>query len=424
MEPSGAWSVFRDVGVMSIFLVVGHALCARLRILRVVRLPPSIIAGLLILLWGRSGLGWLTFSAELSLYPSLLVVVVFAALPLARDSSHRAGAGRAVGEMCACAAFGVLAQYGWGMLFALFVLGAHWTLHPGFGYLLGASWWGGPGTTAAVAASFQDWNEALSLGMAASMAGTLAAIVVGIAIIHWRSGAELEEGSAQEAPTGPRVGASFDTLTVGLAIVMVVALAGRYASLSLQTIWPSVEVPAFALALMIGYLARALIAVTHTERWVDRRHVLAISAVCVDFLVVSGIGSIQIARLVRYALPLTLLLLFGLALCLYQALVLGPRMFKEHWFEKSMLVYGINTGTLAQAILLLRIVDPQMKSGSLETYGVVDLLLKPLSLGLVIAGPILINRGHAIPLAVTCSLLAFVPLIAARLSGTWYAPRA
>ena len=67
-------------------------------------------------------------------------------------------------------------------------------------------------------------------------------------------------------------------------------------------------------------------------------------------------------------------------------------------------------------------IDPQGRSGALGTYGIVDLLIKPLTVGMVILGPILISGGMSAPLGVACSLLAFVPLLLVRRIGWWRAP--
>ena len=51
--------------------------------------------------------------------------------------------GRDVGEMWNVVSFAALSQYGWGMLLCIFVLGAFWELHPGFGYILATGFFGG-----------------------------------------------------------------------------------------------------------------------------------------------------------------------------------------------------------------------------------------------------------------------------------------
>ncbi len=435
-----AWALFTDAGLLCALLLAGQVLRARIPLLQRLRIPAALLGGMLALLLGPNGLKVLPFSPQIVSYPAILVVMVFAAVPIRPRPAGRPAFGREVGEMLSCVSFGVLAQYGWGMLLGLFLLGSFWPLHPGFGYILGTSWWGGPGTTAAAASAFKayGWEDALSLGMASSMAGAVAAIVVGIAMVHWRARKRPRpEGPEPGEEAGARTGlipekdrkpmgfetvssSSIESLAFHLSLVMVAGLAGAAGNTLFKGWWPSVDIPAFALALVAGYLLQGATRITRTDTYVDAGTIGRISGACVDFLIVAGIGAIQVSRVVQYAAPLGLLLLFGLVLCLGQALILGPRMFKENWFEKSILIYGLNTGTLPQGIMLLRIVDPRMESRSLDSYAIVDLLLKPLTIGLVVAGPPLIAKGYAIHFAVVCSVLALAPLAASRALGCWY----
>lgn len=443
--PFTAGSLFSDAALISGLLLVGQVLRARVPVLQKLRLPASLVAGLLALAFGPNGLRWIPLSRHLASYPSLLVVLVFAAVPIGARFSDRRRLGRDVGEMWSHVSFGILAQYGWGMLFGLYVLGAVWSLHPGFGFMLGIGFFGGPGTAAAAASSFKarHWDDALSLGMTSATVGIVAAIVGGIILANWGArkglcrGTDPSEGDAEPGlltglipessrkPLGVETvsSSSLDTLSFHLSLIMMAAVSGWYGSKYFNTLWPDVEIPAFGLALIAGYLLQGSLKITRTDRYVDPRIVSRLSGTAVDYLVAVGIAAIEVPRVIQYAVPLGLLFAFGVVLCLAQALVLGPRMFREHWFEKSTFVWGFNTGTLAQSVMLLRMVDPQMRSRSVETYGLVDMLIKPFSLGCLVAGPALIMTGYAVHFTVVCSVLAFLPLVLARAVGWWNSGR-
>ena len=81
-ETYSPWSFFVDLGLMSLLLLVGQVLRAKVKIVQKLFIPPSLIAGLLGLALGPNGLGWLPFSGELGTYASILIAIVFAALPL------------------------------------------------------------------------------------------------------------------------------------------------------------------------------------------------------------------------------------------------------------------------------------------------------------------------------------------------------
>ena len=139
-----------------------------------------------------------------------------------------------------------------------------------------------------------------------------------------------------------------------------------------------------------------------------------------DYLIVAGIASIKLPIVIQYAGPLSALFAAGIALVLFQAIWMGPRQFKDHWFEKSMFCYGFNTGTLVNGVMLLRIIDPNMKSRSMETYAVVGLVDRPMIIALIALGPALIGTGYAVHFALACSVLAIVPLVVSKLFGWWH----
>ncbi len=433
-------TLFTDFAVVSALLIAGQLLRARIRFLRAWLIPSALIAGALALAAGPNGLAWLPLSAQVRAYPEMLVVLIFAALPFGAVLGGRDGVKREVGEMFCHVTFGILAQYGWGMLLGLLALRAFWDVYPGFGFVLGIGFWGGPGTTAAAASGFEayGWPDALTLGLTAWMIGVLVAIFVGTLILNIqarRGGLEnagtvapAARGSAsgaapqaEKVPVGWKTvsGASMESLTLHLALVFSIALAGWLGSERLRELWSGPSIPAFGLALITGFLLRPVLRAAGADAYVDRATIRSISGTATDYLIVVGMAAIEAPRVVQYAAPLAALLAFGVLLSLFQALALGPRMFGRYWFEKSILVFGMNTGTLAQGIMLLRIADPEMRSDALGVYGIVDLAIKPITLGMVVVGPVLIGNGYALPFAMACSALAFAPLAAARAAGWW-----
>ena len=438
-----AWSVFYDFAVISALLVVSQVLRAKIGLLQKFMIPAALLAGCLGLMLGPNGLGYIGFSKQLGTYSSILIVVVFAALPLRSKLGAVKKMGRDVGELWNCVSVSALSQYGWAMLFSLFVLGIFWDLHPGFGYILATGFFGGHGTAAAVAETFKayDWGEeAFTLGMTCATIGIVFAIIPGVILNNlaarkgWcREVSAPEEVKDKELLTGlvPEKdrkpigmetvsGSSMESLTFHLSLIMVAALGGWYANSYLRGIWPDVDVPTFCLALFFAYLVQAILELFKSDHYVDRKTVTSVSGLCADYLVVAGISAIKVGVVIKYALPFALLILFGFLLCVFILLYWGPKMFKNYWFDRSMFVYGFATGSLVNSILLLRMIDPHMKSQALETYAVVGLLDRPMFIALIALGPVFIGTGYGIHFAVVCSILAFVPIAIAKMAGWWY----
>ena len=443
-----AWSVFYDFAVISVLLVFSQLLRAKIGVIQKLMIPASLIAGALGLLLGPNGLGYIQFSKQLETYSSILIVLVFAALPLGTKLAGVKKMGRDVGEMWNVVSFAALSQYGWGMLLCLFVLGAFWELHQGFGYILATGFFGGHGTAAAVGASFKayQWgDEAFTLGMTCATVGIICAIIPGVFLnnLAARKGWTREVSSPDEVkgvkggdselltglvpeskrqPIGMETisGVSLESLSFHFAVIMTAAVAGWYANKYLKVLWPAIDVPTFCLALFAGYILQGVMEATKSDTYVDRRTVNSVSGLAADYLIVAGMSAIKIALVVKYAVPFALLMLFGFGLCIFNVLVIGPKAFKEYWFERSMFIYGFSTGALVTSIILLRMIDPKMKSKSMETYAIVGLLDRPMFIALIALGPVLIGTGYAIHFAVVCSILAFVPLVLARMVGWWY----
>ena len=436
------WTLFTDFAFMSVLLLVGQLARSYIPLFQKYMLPASLTAGFLGLAFGPNGLGYIPMSSRLGSYASILIVLVFGALPISSKVKNARSFGRQIGEMWSYVTFGCLAQYGWIMLLSIFVFGAVWQLHPGFGYMLATGFFGGHGTAAAVGSSFKayDWPDATSLAMTSATVGVVASVIGGLILVNYgaRHGYTREVSNPDaildhELLTGmippdkqksigreTTSGVSIESLTFHLALILLAALAGRYGNLAFKQIIPKVSIPEFCIALFAGYVIHWVLARTGGDKYVDSASINRLSNLATDYLIVAGISSIKLPVVVQYAGPLAAMFLFGIGLVLFQALWMGPRQFKGHWFEKTIFCYGFNTGTLVNGIMLLRIVDPEMKSKGMETYAVVGLLDRPLIIALIALGPALIGTGYAVHFALACSVLAFVPLVLSRLFGWWH----
>lgn len=76
----------------------------------------------------------------------------------------------------------------------------------------------------------------------------------------------------------------------------------------------------------------------------------------------------------------------GLLWNLAAVLLLAPRLFQDHWFERAIADFGQGTGVTATGLLLLRMADPRGSSRVMEAFSFKQLLFEPfLGGGLVTA---------------------------------------
>src|SRR5699024_10488005 len=72
----------------------------------------------------------------------------------------------------------------------------------------------------------------------------------------------------------------------------------------------------------------------------------------------------------------------------------APRLMQDGWFERSIFVWGWAIGAVSTGIALLRVVDPALKSGTLEDFGVAYLPVVPVEITAVtFVPPPRVGRG-------------------------------
>lgn len=410
------WTLLVDMGLIGALLALGTLLRALLRPLQTLMIPASVLAGFLGLLLGPNALDLLPFSDQLGTYSSVLIVVVFACLAMTDDFDVRK-IGRPIASF---AGYGVLmyaVQVAVGMALVLLVLGPLLDAPDALGALLFAGWAGGFGSAAAMGQVFGGAGqpEIQSLAFTAATVGLLVGVVGGI--IQAKVGAmrghaqqfagvrtvpqELRTGVLPQDRERPSIGthtfsgASIESLGFQVGVIAAISAAAYGISEVLGVLWPAVAFPVFSIAFLVGLLARALFRAGRASRFVDPETLRSVSGTATDLLIVCGIASI-VPTLVRgYLLELAILFLVGLVVCLVLGLVVAPRVMEGAWFEKQLFTWGWATGAVSTGIALLRVVDPKLKSRTLEDFAIAYIPVLPVEVAAVTFVPSLILAGAA-----------------------------
>ncbi len=85
-------------------------------------------------------------------------------------------------------------------------------------------------------------------------------------------------------------------------------------------------------------------------------------------MVAAAIGAISLVVLVHYWLPITVLAVLGGVITMFSVLWLSSRMFKDHIFYRTILIYGAMTGTLPTGLALLRMIDHDFETPASSDY--------------------------------------------------------
>ena len=142
--------------------------------------------------------------------------------------------------------------------------------------------------------------------------------------------------------------------------------------------------PVFPLALLGSLLVRLVLERTGRTDLVLPKLQGRIGTLSADLLITAATACLDLSLLARDWLPLTVLAVVGLLWNLAVILLLAPRILPASWFERGLVEFGQATGVAASGLLLLNMVDPDDRNGSLTPFSIKQLLLQPFLAGGVI----------------------------------------
>ena len=450
----GPYQMLMDFGLMSVLLIIAHLIRSKLKILRYIYMPSSLIAGFLALFLGWQFLDVLPFAVKengspyMSSYPYLLVVLLFAGLFLGKEENAQKIPFRKMIKDIGDTFFYNLGaeawQFGAALLFGLFVLAPLFPdLNQGFALMLPAGFVGGHGYATAIGKTMQNygWEEALTVGYTSATVGLLSGVIGGMILINiatrkgWtrlvKDVASLPESMLTGfVPVKERISMgketvnpiALDPFTWHFALTMAAFSLGYFAYDLTKTLMPGkYEIPMMCLSMLAGVIIQKVLDTVNLGEYVDKHVMNRIGSWVTDYLVAFGVASIQISVVVKYAVPMVMLFSFGVFICMAIALVLGRRVFHNFWFERSIFVYGWNTGVVAMGVTLLRVVDPGFKTKTLEDYGLAYVFISFFEIAIVSIVPSLVANGIILQPAILLLGVFVVCIALTKITNGWYA---
>ena len=448
--------------IVGILLIVARLIKSKVRLFQTLYLPESIIAGAIALLLGSGVLGAIAvatgaspdsylagglFPEEMrevwSQSPGVFINIVFAALflgehiPNPRDIWRKTAPQVAFGQTIAWG------QYVIGILVTLLILTPLFGANPITGALIEIGFEGGHGTAGGMADTLTDLGFAeggdLALGLAT--VGILSGIIFGTVLAHWgrKNGyiqsepTEVPDGDAQFQETSStetsavlakrsRLMRNFliDPLSLNFGFTGL-AIAIGWIILQIMTLIESVTwgrngleligaVPLFPMALIGGIIIQVVMKRLDLDVLIIRRLQERIAGVALDLLVVTALASINLAVLgANLGIFLTLSIV-GIVWNVLAFMYLAPKILPIYWFERGIGDMGQSMGVTATGILLIRMVDPENRTGAFESFAYKQLFFEPIVGGglFTAAAPALLVRFGSIPVLIgTTALLIF-----------------
>lgn len=407
-----------DFAIASLFIMIGQLIRAKVTLIQKFFVPASMIAGFLALLLGRQGMNVLPFSDSIGSYAGVLIIVIFAAVGINGFSFSKKDFKAEVDRIGSYFSYKVLAQviqFSLAPLFSILVISRLFPqINYGFGLCLAAGFSGGHGTAAAVGSAFERLGdpEAMDIAMTCATVGILAGIFGGLffiklgTLLGWTKyirGFQSISGDLQTGllpkehrhSMGQETISSMvlDPLAWHLAVLLLASGAGM-----LLNKWifakTGLDLPTYLVAFLIAIAMFLVFRKVGIGEYIDENVISRISGTATDYLVFFGIASIKISVIVKYAVPLVLLLLCGIVIVVITLMFFGPAMNRGSWFERSIFVFGYSTGVFAIGFILLRIVDPDNLSKTLNDTAFAAPFTTPIEMFAWSMGPMMLMNGN------------------------------
>lgn len=389
------WQIFSDLGIVSVALLAATALRAKVRFLQRFLIPNALTAGFLLLVFYN----WI--APALGLSAQMLEHLVFHLLGLSfiAMSLRQAPPRRGEHEVVSVALMLLtqhIVQAVVGLILTVVCIKTAWPdLFPGFGLFLPLGFALGPGQALAFGAKWSNigFQGAPSIGVTFAAIGFLFGYVGGVGLIHraaasdWlRQDAAVNAASAngglypQDADARQRSGLTLtthsdaiDTLSINIAVVLICYLLTYLLLKGLTLLLALAGKPGWQLAdslWVITYVFGGLVAmvIKHGLRGLRAGHVLdngaltRIAGFSVDYLVAGSLGIISVVVVRQYWLPILCMATAGALVAFGLHLWLSSRIFRQHVFLRTLMIFGAMTGTLPTGLALLRVVDPEFST--------------------------------------------------------------
>ena len=437
------YSFLMDLGLMSILIIVGQLMRAKFKFIQNMFLPASLIAGIMGLFLGKHFLNILPFSSKLSSYPYMFIIVIFGALfvgkvkiPSFKKIINDAGDTFAFNSGIEFTEIGIALTIGSFILLNFFP-----EVNIAFPLAMPGGFFGGHGYGTSLMGSVQlvnGWDEAITMAQTFATIGILLSVIVGVLYVNIgvRKGYTRFTKKMNELPEEMITGMlppksresigtttthtmSVDSMTWHLALIMIPFLGGYLGTKFFLKIIPQISLPETSLAMVSGLilmflLKRIKINGIRVSEYVDRKTVSKLSGTFGDYLVAFGIAAINPNLVIKYAMPIIIMSVIGITWLTIYLFVFCRRLYHNFWFERGIFVFGWGSGTVAMGMTLLKIIDPEYKSGTVEDYGLAYIIIGIIEVLIVTFVPSMLVNGMGYLVGV-----AFLAIFTGLMIFTW-----
>ncbi len=291
------------------------------------------------------------------------------------------------------------------LILFLFVTAGSEPLFKTFGFLLPLAFNEGPGQALSIGSVWegQGFANASTIGLTFATIGYFFAFFVGVPFANrgirkgkyqnqklpsfFVRGVLPKKERAQSAGSITTHSSNLDTITFHMALVGLVYIITYFVVLLLSNLLPSDAGSIawgffFLFGLIIAILLRVSIEkTTHFGHLMDPDLQGRITGLSIDYLVVATGCGIQFLIIFKYIVPIIVISAVGGIMTTITVFMLSKRL-QKYKLERAVAIYGVVTGTVSCGLMLLRIVDPELKTPVAREIGFMNIFAIPIIGGL------------------------------------------
>jgi glutamate:Na+ symporter, ESS family len=388
--------------ILLCFVVLGICnLIAKVRFFIKYRIQGSLIAGILGLIFFTIFSGWQSSVEYISWkdWPSITIALVFSALFLEiREEENEKGNFIDLYTQTSFLYIAIVGQMFIGVVATLLFFGPVFGLPMAFSSVLENGFAGGHGTAVAMKQAYIDNNlpNGTEFALFSATIGIILGISGGIFIVETSGYKKKKSVDDVEYIT------SFDIpkLFINLGIICGSVYIGFLSKNEIKNIFPTLpEFPLFVYALLFSVIIRNFLIMIGKKKIIDNAIISFLSNFFMEILIFTAISTMNLDVISEALLPMLILFGMGFSWNLFCHYYIRKKLLPEDIsFELSILNFGMLNGTTAIGLMLLKMIDPELKSRAMKVYAESAPLTSPVIGGgaLTLSLPYLIsNLGAA-----------------------------
>ena len=415
------WNPIIQFGIIAFLILLANVLRRKIPAVQASLMPTAVLAGFILLLLRTSGI--LKIDVEfLEMLTYHMIALGFIALSL-RVPEKTSEATPLIGSKSGALIVSTyLVQATVGLVISLVLA---YTVMPELfkasGILLPMAYGQGPGQANNVGTTYEalGMTGGRSFGLSLAAMGYLCACTVGVIYLFVmnRQG-KLKHIKDKDYISGSvtidtyqdeneiPIAESVDKLSVQMALVLLIYLLTYLITNGITTLLQMISPGLvksvgtllwgfnFIIGSMIAVGFRVLFTSLKRLKWMNRQYqnnylLSRLSRVAFDFMIVAGIASIEINDLQGNWLPFLLMAVAGGVVTLLYLRFMSEKLYPGYVYEGFLSMFGMLTGTISSGVLLLREIDPELKTPASNN------LVTGSSFGIIFGIPMLILISFA-----------------------------